>query len=151
MLERPPFNLNVCIHQRDWELGRTIADNMVESIYCSHKTLVIVSKHYVESEYCSQELQLAMYSEISNEDVKRDRIVLIKIDDVSMHRLPRALRQKSYLDCSDPEHARHFQTNLLRVLPRRENAEDGPMQQEVRCEEGHASGSNRDVLLKEVV
>lgn len=73
-----------------------------------------------------QELQIAMHSEIASELVSRERIVLIKIDDVSMQRLPRVLRQKSYLDCSNPEHARHFKTNLLRVLPRRERLEEEP-------------------------
>ena len=65
---------------------------------------------------------------IASELVRIERIVLIKIDDVSMHCLPRIIRQKSYLDCSDPEHARHLKTNLLRVLPRRETVEERPLQ-----------------------
>ncbi len=150
MLEQRPFNLTVCLHQRDWELGRSIVDNMVDSVYCSHKTLVVVSKHYVQSEYCMQELQIAMHSEIASEVALRDRIVLIKIDDVSMERLPRILRQRSFLDCSDPEHTRHLKTNLLRVLPRRELLEEGPFQQEEHqsSDESNASGSS-EIRLQE--
>ncbi|CAB4006376.1 neural cell adhesion molecule L1-like, partial [Paramuricea clavata] len=150
MLEQPPFNLIVCLHQRDWELGRSLQDNMVDSIYCSHKTLIIVSKHYLQSEYCMQELQLAMHSEIASEHVRKDRIVLIKIDDVSTQRLPRVLRQKSYLDSSDPEHAKHFKTNLLRVLPRRELMEEGPFEEEDKQISDDASGSSREMRLHEL-
>ena len=150
MLEQPPFNLIVCLHQRDWELGRSLQDNMVDSIYCSYKTLIIVSKHYLQSEYCMQELQLAMHSEIASEHVRKDRIVLIKIDDVSTQRLPRVLRQKSYLDSSDPEHAKHFKTNLLRVLPRRELMEEGPFEEEDNQTSDDASGSSREMRLQEL-
>ena len=145
MLEQPPFNLTVCLHQRDWELGRSVVDNMVDSVYCSHKTLIIVSKNYVRSDYCMQELQIAMHSEIASELVRRERIVLIKIDDVSMHCLPRIIRQKSYLDCSDPEHARHLKTNLLRVLPRRETVEEQPLQDfdQQSSDGNNASGSGQ--------
>ncbi|XP_028406281.1 uncharacterized protein LOC114528769 isoform X1 [Dendronephthya gigantea] len=152
MLEQPPFNLTVCLHQRDWELGRSLVDNMIDSVYCSHKTLIIVSKHYVQSEYCMQELQIAMHSEIASELVRRERIVLIKIDDVSIQRLPRALRQKSYLDCSNSEHARHFKTNLLRILPRRQALEDepGPSSEQPRSDAGNTNETGDEIRLQQL-
>ena len=151
VLEKPPFNLTVCLHQRDWELGRSVQDNMVDSVYCSHKTLIIVSEHYLQSKYCMQELQIAMYSEINREHTQRERIVLIKIDDVPMQRLPKFLRQKSFLDCSDPEHERHLQTNLLRVLPRRELIEEERFEDEDQnSDESIASCSSGEMNLQEL-
>ena len=151
VLEKPPFNLRVCLHQRDWELGRSVVDNMVESVLRSQKTLIIVSENYLQSEYCMQELKIAMHREIDGDHMQRDRIVLIKIDDVSMQRLPRFLRQKSFLDCCDPEHARHFQTNLMRVLPRREVMDEGCSQDEEQRGSGGsiASSSSSEIKLQD--
>lgn len=152
MLEKPPFNLTVCLHQRDWELGRSLIDNMVDSVYCSHKTLIILSNNYVQSEYCMQELQIAMHSEIASElNVRKDRIVLIKIDDTSIQRLPRVLRQKSYIDWYDSEHKRHFQTNLQRVLPRRESTqgERSAQQEQSSGNESEGSRGSDEIRLQE--
>ena len=118
-LEQPPFNLKACLHERDWEIGRTVVDNMADSVYCSLRTLIILSKHYVESSYCMQELQIAMHCELDSKSCK-ERLVVIKLDDVSLKSLPRALRQKSYLDFSSNEERKHFKAKLQRALPRRE-------------------------------
>ena len=129
-LEKPPFNRNVCLHQRDWEVGRTILDNMTESIYCSYKTLLIVSKSYLESPFCVQELNMALECERVTKLVK-DRVILIKLDDVSLKNLPKTLRQKSYLDFSNEEQRKHYKTKLLKaLLPRRELDEQTGNQQE---------------------
>ena len=75
-----------------------------------------MSKNYLESSYCMQELQIAMHSEMCR-SFSKETIVLIKIDDVSLKKLPRALRQKSYLDFSNNEQRKHFKTKLLKALP----------------------------------
>lgn len=117
-LEEAPFNLTVCLHQRDWEVGRTILDNMAESIYCSQKTLLIVSKSYMESSFCVQELNIAMNCE--SQKALRDRVIVIKLDDVSLKSLPKILRQKSFLDFSNDEQRKHYKAKLLKALPKRE-------------------------------
>ncbi|XP_028406283.1 uncharacterized protein LOC114528769 isoform X2 [Dendronephthya gigantea] len=117
-LEEAPFNLIVCLHQRDWEVGRTILDNMAESIYCSQKTLLIVSKSYLESSFCMQELNIAM--DRQSQKALKDRVIVIKLDDVSLKSLPKILRHKSFLDFSNDEQRKHYKTKLLKALPRRE-------------------------------
>ena len=125
-LEQPPFNLVVCLHQRDWELGRTVMDNMADSVYCSYKTLLIVSKNYLESTYCMQELKLAVNCESGTRSDHRDKILLIKIDDTSLRKLPKSIRQKSYLDFSNSDERKHFKEKLLKALPRREAIDTVP-------------------------
>lgn len=119
-LEQAPFNLTVCLHQRDWEAGRTILDNMAESVYCSVTTLLVVSKDYMESPFCMQELNIAMECEHSSaKKLLRERVILIKLDDVSLKNLPKSLKQKSYLDFSDAEQRKHYKAKLLKALPKR--------------------------------
>ncbi len=102
-------------------MGRTVLDNMAESVYCSYKTLLIVSKSYLESSFCIQELNIAMDCERTTQKVLKDRVILIKLDDVSLKNLPKTLRQKSYLDFSNDEQRKHYKTKLLKALqPRRE-------------------------------
>lgn len=65
-----------------------------------------------------------MDCETTAQKVLKDRVVLIKLDDVSLKGLPKVLRQKSYLDFSNEEQRKHYKTKLLKALtPRRETVE----------------------------
>ena len=67
-----------------------------------------------------------MDCESTAQKVLKDRVVLIKLDDVSLKGLPKVLRQKSYLDFSNEEQRKHYKTKLLKALrPRRETVERG--------------------------
>lgn len=114
LLENAPFNLTVCLHQRDWEVGRTVVDNMAESVYCSRKTLLVVSKDYLLSPFCLQELNIAL--EFEKRKALKDRIILIKLDNASLKRLPKSLQKKSYLDFSDEQQRKYFKEKLLQAL-----------------------------------
>ena len=159
-LEKPPFSRTVCLHQRDWEVGRTILDNMAESVYCSYKTLLIVSKSYLESSFCVQELNMAMSCERTTQKQPKNRVILIKLDDVSLKSLPKTLRQKSYLDFSNDEQRKHYKTKLLKaLLPRQElDEQSGNEQQseesgneELSEESGNESGNEAQFANMECI
>lgn len=59
LLQREPPFLCLCLHSRDFQLGKEIVDNSTDSLYGSHHTLCLVSRHYLRSNWCSLELQLA--------------------------------------------------------------------------------------------
>lgn len=40
-------------------LGRPIIDNITDAIYGSRKTICVISRKYLESEWCSREIQTA--------------------------------------------------------------------------------------------
>ena len=151
-LEKPPFNLTVCSHQRDWEVGRTILDNMYESIYCSNKTLLVVSKSYLESSFCIEELNIAIGCEIQK--LLKDKVIVIKLDDVSLKKLPKTLRQKSYLDFSNDEQRKHYKTKLLKALPKRDLEEPSEgsgneVQSEGSGNEAQSEGSGNEARSDE--
>lgn len=41
--------------------GRPIIENITEAIYSSRKTICVISKYYLESEWCSREIQMARW------------------------------------------------------------------------------------------
>nr|QBP05243.1 toll-like receptor 22b [Boleophthalmus pectinirostris] len=51
----------LCLHHRDFLPGKPIVENIAEAVYRSRKTICVVSRWYLQSEWCSKELQLARY------------------------------------------------------------------------------------------
>uniref|UniRef100_A0A8C5GLV7 Toll-like receptor 13 n=1 Tax=Gouania willdenowi TaxID=441366 RepID=A0A8C5GLV7_GOUWI len=49
----------LCLHHRDFEPGKAIVENITDAIYSSRKTLCVISHHYLQSEWCSREIQMA--------------------------------------------------------------------------------------------
>src|SRR6218665_2451500 len=73
-------NLRLCIHERDWLPGRDIAENIMESIDNSRKTLLIVSNAFALSPWCHFELTMAQ-TRLMEED--RDSLVLILLEEIA--------------------------------------------------------------------
>ena len=49
----------LCLHERDFQLGRSITENIVDSIAKSQSCLIILSENYVKSTWCNFEAQVA--------------------------------------------------------------------------------------------
>ncbi|KAK5891746.1 hypothetical protein CesoFtcFv8_012192 [Champsocephalus esox] len=49
-----PYRL--CIHERDFMPGKWIIDNIIDNIESSRKVIFILSRHFVNSEWCNYEL-----------------------------------------------------------------------------------------------
>ena len=56
--ERP--NLRLCVHERDFEVGKSIFENIVESLEASRACVIVLSKEYAKSEWCRFEAQMAL-------------------------------------------------------------------------------------------
>ncbi|XP_072202989.1 uncharacterized protein [Excalfactoria chinensis] len=117
-LERGAFRL--CLHHRDFQPGRSIIDNIVDAVYNSRKTVCVVSRNYLRSEWCSLEVQLASYRLL---DERRDILVLVLLGDVAdaelsaYHRMRRVLLQRTYLRWPlDPPAQPLFWARLKRAL-----------------------------------
>ncbi|XP_076155315.1 uncharacterized protein LOC143138809 [Alosa pseudoharengus] len=74
----------LCLHHRDFQPGKPIVDNIVDSIYSSRKTICILSQHYLESEWCSREVQVASFRLF---DEKKDVLILVFLEDIPVYRL----------------------------------------------------------------
>uniref|UniRef100_A0A0E9X156 TIR domain-containing protein n=1 Tax=Anguilla anguilla TaxID=7936 RepID=A0A0E9X156_ANGAN len=64
---------------------KPILDNLVDSIYSSRKTICLISRHYLESEWCSREIQVASFRLF---DEKKDVLVLVFLEKIPHNQLP---------------------------------------------------------------
>ncbi len=84
------YGFKLCMHHRDFMIGKDIADNIVEAIHDSNKVLLILSPTFLESDWCQFEVRMAREKTIRD---GRDSLVLViyKRLDVPGARLPRKL------------------------------------------------------------
>ena len=70
----PPYNL--CLHERDFQVGIPICDNITRAIEGSKCTLVVVSRNWLESDWCQFEFRVAHC--LATVEKKSRLIVLLK-------------------------------------------------------------------------
>ncbi|XP_033841663.1 toll-like receptor 13 [Periophthalmus magnuspinnatus] len=74
----------LCLHHRDFQPGKPIIENVTDAIYSSRKTLCVISSHYLQSEWCSREIQLASFRLF---DEKKDVLILLFLEELSSNQL----------------------------------------------------------------
>ena len=88
-------SLKCCVHYRDFVIGKPFRENMVDCVYKSRKTVAVVSRSFFNSKYCNSEMDMALGRLLERGD---DSVVVIKLDDVERKQLPKALKERSYID-----------------------------------------------------
>uniref|UniRef100_A0A8B9F692 TIR domain-containing protein n=1 Tax=Amazona collaria TaxID=241587 RepID=A0A8B9F692_9PSIT len=115
----PPFRL--CLHKRDFVPGKWIVDNIIDSIEKSHKTLFVLSEHFVQSEWCRYELD---FSHFRLFDENNDAVILILLEPIQSQAIPKRfcklrkiMNTKTYLEWPlDEEQQAIFWFNLKTAL-----------------------------------
>ncbi len=64
MLENEKTRLKFCVAQRDFLVGSSIIDNIMNSINKSRKTIVVLSDHFFKSGWCMEELLISHHVSI---------------------------------------------------------------------------------------
>nr|KAG5697177.1 hypothetical protein BaRGS_002186 [Batillaria attramentaria] len=78
--------LKLNIHNRDWMPGRPIPSNIVAAVQSSRRTLVVLTRHLLESDWCEYEMQMATMEAVYT---GRDVLLFLLYEDVPSHELPR--------------------------------------------------------------
>lgn len=110
------FGQKVCVHFRDWIVGDLIPDQIIKSVDASRKTILILSEHFLESEWSYLEFRTAHKLGIEE---KRPKVILILLnkDLIGDNRLTEELKSyivvDNYLLWSDPD----FWEKLQKLLP----------------------------------
>ncbi|NXG02435.1 TLR21 protein, partial [Sakesphorus luctuosus] len=115
----PPFRL--CLHKRDFVPGKWIVDNIIDSIEKSHKTLFVLSEHFVQSEWCKYELD---FSHFRLFDENNDAAILVLLEPIQSQTIPKRfcklrkiMNTKTYLEWPlEEEQQQMFWENLKRAL-----------------------------------
>ncbi|XP_061614824.1 toll-like receptor 22 [Phyllopteryx taeniolatus] len=84
----------LCLHHRDFEPGKPIIDNITQAIYASRKTICVISRRYLESEWCSREIQVASFRLF---DEHKDVLILVFLEDIPVWELSPYYRMRKLL------------------------------------------------------
>ncbi|KAM9577825.1 LOW QUALITY PROTEIN: toll-like receptor 13 [Trichechus inunguis] len=103
---QPMFKL--CLHHQDFEPGVDIFENIQNAINTNRKTCV-VSNHYLHSEWCRLEVQLAIIKMFYKHEAV---IILIFLEEIpnyklsSYHRLRKLVNRQTFITWPDNAHER---------------------------------------------
>lgn len=105
--------LNYCIYDRDFEVGKPVVDNAAHSVYTSRKVLAVMSHNYMSSEFCRGELEMALYRCAKMGD---PCVIVIRIDSIDLRKMPKALRNRTFLDYYDLIERKTWKERLIKYL-----------------------------------
>ncbi|XP_041922641.1 toll-like receptor 4 [Alosa sapidissima] len=89
----PPIQL--CLHERDFQAGKSITSNIVdEGIMGSRKVIVVVSQHFLNSSWCQFEFELAQSWLVLRRNAS---IIIIILEDVEDKKIKRLFGLHKYL------------------------------------------------------
>ncbi|XP_039676811.1 LOW QUALITY PROTEIN: toll-like receptor 13 [Perca fluviatilis] len=110
----------LCLHHRDFQPGKPIVENITDAIYGSRKTICVITRRYLQSEWCSREIQMASFRLF---DEQKDVLVLLFLEEIPAHqlspyyRMRKLVKKRTYL--SWPQAGQHmgvFWQNVGRAL-----------------------------------
>ncbi|XP_039676808.1 toll-like receptor 13 [Perca fluviatilis] len=98
----------LCLHHRDFQPGKPIVENITDAIYGSRKTICVITRRYLQSEWCSREIQMASFRLF---DEQKDVLVLLFLEEIPAHqlspyyRMRKLVKKRTYL--SWPQAGQH--------------------------------------------
>lgn len=115
----------LCLHHRDFEPGRPIMDNIIDGIYSSRKTICLVTRNYLKSNWCSSEVQVASFRLF---DEQKDVLILVFLEDIPTHqlspyhRMRKLVKKRTYLRWTkDGEDTKIFWQKMRMALETKED------------------------------
>ncbi|KAK7112995.1 hypothetical protein V1264_012363 [Littorina saxatilis] len=113
--------LRLNVHNRDFIPGRPIPSNIVSAVQSSRRTLVVLSRELVQSEWCHYEMQMAT---MEAAHTGRDVLLFLLYEDVPSQQLPRDvmynLQSSTYITFpgtrAEPSLVRDFWTRLAQAI-----------------------------------
>ncbi|XP_019614236.1 PREDICTED: toll-like receptor Tollo [Branchiostoma belcheri] len=109
----PPFR--VCLHHRDFLPGIPIAENILNAVSASKRTIILLSNNFLESDWCQLEFQAAHAQMLQD---RANRVIVILLDDIPAENAPadiqHYLKTNTYLKWGDER----FWERLIYAMPR---------------------------------
>ncbi|KAK7112989.1 toll-like receptor 4 [Littorina saxatilis] len=113
--------LRLNVHNRDFIPGRPIPSNIVSAVQSSRRTLVVLTRELVQSEWCHYEMQMAT---MEAAHTGRDVLLFLLYEDVPSQQLPRDvlynLQSSTYITFpgtrAEPSLVRDFWARLAQAI-----------------------------------
>ncbi|XP_062614777.1 toll-like receptor 2 [Saccostrea cucullata] len=80
--------LKLCLHERDFEVGKHIVDNIVDAIQNSRKVLIILSNRFAQSQWCQFESTMAQLRSIKNGE---GAVIVIILENIHVQNMSKPL------------------------------------------------------------
>ncbi|XP_053388022.1 toll-like receptor 4 [Mercenaria mercenaria] len=112
--------MKLCLHDRDFLPGNNIADNIIEAIRNSRKTVVILSKEFLKSKWCLYEFNMARMESIYSRGGE-NCLVVVMFEDVPTRNMTTEMLQwiksNTYIEyTTEREGELLFWDNLIEAL-----------------------------------
>lgn len=88
-LEQGVRPYRICLHYRDFPVTAYIADTMAEAVESSKRTIIVLSKNFIENEWCRFQFKSAHHEVMKR---KRKRLIVIVLGDIPSKDLDADLR-----------------------------------------------------------
>ncbi|CAG7717685.1 unnamed protein product [Allacma fusca] len=88
-LHRSDQPYRLCLHYRDFVMTAYIADTIVEAVESSKRTVLVLSKNFLQSEWCSFEFKSALHTAMRG---AKNNLVIVTLGDISTRDLDPDLR-----------------------------------------------------------
>ncbi|XP_061106773.1 toll-like receptor 1 [Conger conger] len=113
--------LRICQHERNFVPGKTIVENIVQSVERSYRCVFVLSSHFVRSGWCHYELYFAQHQRLSR---GYDSVILILREPLPQYLIPSKfyqlkamMAQRTYLEWpQDPNKHKLFWAHLRAAL-----------------------------------
>lgn len=76
------------LHYREFVLGRTIIDNIIDAIYDSRRIVIIITPKFLDSEWCKFEVNYGLRRAFE----KPNTLVAVMLEEMPISQLPKSLR-----------------------------------------------------------
>ncbi|GIY01971.1 protein toll [Caerostris darwini] len=119
VIEQKDLDIRLCLHYKHFLPGEFVQSNIMRAVECSKRTVLVLSRNFLESEWCLLEFSAA-HTQTLKDHVPR--IIVIKLPDLPKdEELPKEiqlyLKNTTYLTWGE----KHFWNKLLYILPRSES------------------------------
>ncbi|CAO1320875.1 unnamed protein product [Diamesa tonsa] len=113
--------INLCLHERDFQVGLSILENIISCMDQSRCLLLVISESFLSSNWCNFEMHLAQHRLI---ETRRENLILILLEEIPKKKLvPKTLqflmRTKTYIvwpKSDKDEHRKIFWKRLKRAI-----------------------------------
>ena len=106
-------SISYTIHFRDFELGKPFIQNMADSVYGSRQVLIVLSDNYLASNFCREELHMAVEKRVYTGD---SSLIIVLINKLKKKRLPFPLRNKNVLQFNEQMKQECWEKELIERL-----------------------------------
>ncbi|XP_062964498.1 toll-like receptor 10 [Cynocephalus volans] len=84
-LEKDDGSVLICLHERNFDPGKSITENIINCIEKSYKSIFVLSPNFVQNEWCHYELYFAHHNPFYENS---DHIILILLEPIPFYCIP---------------------------------------------------------------